>query len=304
MIVLIGTAVTLALGLLIAVLWPREPKRPTATPETLPDRPASFGYRTSWLAIRTRDTRRVVEALGLSEVEESGWTAGIEAVYVEPRANSHVFVSPPVSGWTFVVGLALPHPVGTRFADTCTPLLMDLGRQFIEVQYFFTFPEMDFYAWARVIDGKLSRAFAWGDEGIIWNSGRVTKEEKLLGLRILEPRATDAPQVGFGESGTYPTEDHVVDLAGRWSLDPTTLDTIEGPLAVAFGYLGRTPAHWRMRRAQPRKAGRPAARPAVCEPHLETPSPEPRVETVAAVSQDDPPGRPPRGSRPYLRPVT
>ena len=78
-------------------------------------------------------------------------------------------------GWTFVVGLPLPHPVGRGFVDKCTPMLVDLGGRFEEVQYFFSYPPIDYYAWARVKDGRLVRAFAVSDEGIVWNKGRATQ---------------------------------------------------------------------------------------------------------------------------------
>ena len=79
-----------------------------------------------------------------------------------------------LSGWTFVVGLSLPYPVGRSFVDKCTPMLLRLGAEFIEVQYFFSYPPIDFFAWARIVHGRLIRAFAIGDEGTIWNRGNVS----------------------------------------------------------------------------------------------------------------------------------
>ncbi len=236
---LIVVVLVVAAVLVGAALLPHGRDHRQLAVDVAPDTPAAFGYRTSWIAIRTRETGQVVEALDLAGVEAANWKAGIGAVYDEKLGDRTVFISPPVAGWTFVVGLALPHPMGRRFTDRCTPLLMDLGRRFSEVQYYFTYPVIDFYAWARVIDGKLTRAFAWGDDGIIWNTGRVTKEERALGLRLLE---------AAGSAGavfeSFPTEDHVVDLAARWGLDPTTLDRIE--IAPDKGFLGRAPALWRM----------------------------------------------------------
>jgi hypothetical protein len=217
-----------------------------------PDTPAAFGYRMAWLAIRTRDTQRVLRALGLEAAEPSGWQTGIGIIYDRRHGENRLFVSPPVNGWTFVVGHALPHPVGRGFVDKCTPLLLALGKEFIEVQYFFTFPPIDHHAWARVVDGRIVRAFAINDEGIFWNKGRPTKEEKTLGLKLFELRGVRGRKGDAGgELILYPTEEHVMRLAGRWSLDPTQLD--KSGAAPAVGYCAWAPASWASERL--RKAG-------------------------------------------------
>ena len=100
----------------------------------VPDRPCAFGYGMAWLAIRARSAREVIEALRLFEPVPCNWNSGIGAVYDARLGASHVFVSPPVGDWTFVVGLPLPHPMGRGFVDKCTPLLVDLGGRFPEVQ--------------------------------------------------------------------------------------------------------------------------------------------------------------------------
>src|SRR5262249_50997359 len=181
----------------------------------------------------TRDVARVIEVLGLADARHCNWRAGIGTVYDDRLGENHVFVSPPGNGWTFVARLSLPYPLGGGFLDKCTPTLLDLGAEFIEVQYFFSYPLIDFYAWARVVDGKLVRAFAIGDEGVIWNKGKPTKEEKTLGLRLFELRGVRGRKGDAGgELLLYPTEEHVVRLAGRWSIDPTRLDTVPALPAV------------------------------------------------------------------------
>jgi hypothetical protein len=214
---------------------------------TQPDHPAAFGYRMAWLAIRTRDAARVHEALGLADIEVANWQSGIGVVYDEKLGANQVFVSPPLNGWTFVVGTSLPCPMGRSFVDKCTPLLLDLGREFIEVQYFYTFPLVDIYAWARVIDGKLVRAFAVGEDGIIWNKGKPTKDEKSLGLKLFELRGVRGRKGDAGgELILHPTEEHVMKLATRWSMDPTALDTAAFPASV--GHLANAPSYWRAER--------------------------------------------------------
>jgi hypothetical protein len=141
----------------------------------------------------------------------------------------------------------LPHPVGRAFVDKCTPLLDNLGRRFVEVQYFFSYPLIDFFAWARVLDGRLVRAFAVGDEGVIWNKGRRSREERALGLTLYEFRGLKARKGDAGgEIILYPTEDHVMRLAEKWCLDPTKLS--RGASPPGTGYIGLAPAAWRTER--------------------------------------------------------
>lgn len=212
-----------------------------------PDGPRAFGYRMGWLAIRTRDTERVVERLGLADAVQANWDNGLGIVYSDSEGSNRVFVSPPVNGWTFVIGLALPQPLGKIFADKTVPLLLDLGSQFIEVQYYLAYPALDCFAWARVIDGKLLRAYAINDEGLVWNKGKPTKEEKTLGIRLYEMRGIKKRKSeADGELVLYPTERHVMQLAAKWSLDPTRLETM--PASQALGILGEAPLRWRPER--------------------------------------------------------
>jgi len=159
-----------------------------------------------------------------------------------------VFVSPPVNGWTFVVGLPLPHPVGPAFVDKCMPLLAGLGRRFVEIQYYLAYPPVDLFAWVRIIDGRVLRGFAIGDEGVIMSQGRTTKDERSLGLKLFELRGVKGRK---GDAGgalmLHPTEEHVMRLAGRWSIDPINIERApKGEPAV--GIIGLAPAGWRQQR--------------------------------------------------------
>ena len=214
-----------------------------------PDAPCEFGCKMSWLAIRSPDTRAIVEALGLIDPVSCSWDSGIGTVYDAKLGERHIFVSPPVKGWTFVVGLSLPHPSSKTFVDKCTPLLVGLGGRFPEVQYFFSFPPLDFFAWARMIDGRINRAFAAGDEGVIWSKGKTTREEKQLGLKLFELRGVNGRRGDAGgELILHPTEEHVMRIAHAWSLDPTTLDATKA--APALGYIARSPDTWRAERVR------------------------------------------------------
>jgi hypothetical protein len=212
-----------------------------------PDRPAAFGYRMAWLAVRSRDPHAVANALGLTDATPCNWDSGIGTVYDRKLGEDHVFITPPVNGWVFVVSVTLPHPAGQGFADKLTPMLVDLGGRFVEVQYFFSYPPIDMFAWARMIEGRLVRAFATGDEGILWNKGKTTREERELGLKMFELRGVKGRRGDAGgELILHPTEDHVMRLAHRWSLDPTTLDVAK--IEPSLGLIASAPIQWRAER--------------------------------------------------------
>lgn len=213
------------------------------------DGPCAFGCSMAWLAVRSDDPEEVVAALRLEDATACNWNSGIGAVYDDWLGASRVFVSPPVDGWVFAVGLALPHPLGGSFADKCTPMLVDLGARFCEVQYFFTYPPIDYYAWATVKDGRLVRAFAVSDEGIVWNKGRTSRDERALGLKLFELRGVRGRKGDAGgELILHPTEDHVLRLASRWSIDPTTLDRDQAE--AGLGYIALAPLAWRSERVR------------------------------------------------------
>ncbi len=212
-----------------------------------PDLPAPFGYRMAWLAVRSRDPKAVMEALGVAAATPANWNSGIGTVYDDDLGEAHIYISPPVNGWVFVVGLSLPYPASAAFADKFTPLMVSLGRRFAEVQYYFSYPMIDFFAWARLIDGRLVRAFAIGDEGVVLNKGRTTPEERGLGLKLFELRGVRGRKGDAGaELILHPTEEHVLRLAQRWSIDPTRLDQMG--VAPALGYIAAAPAAWRPER--------------------------------------------------------
>jgi hypothetical protein len=235
--------IALTVAVAAHVLAPRMAEGRTMFAEA-PDRPAEFGYKMAWLAVRTRDTAALLDALGVVNPTPCNWSSGVGTVYDNAQGANRVFVTPPVNGWTFVVGLALPYPVGRNFVDTCMPLLVGLGSRFIEVQYFFAYPPIDVFAWARMIDGRLVRAFAIGDEGIIWRKGRPTREERSLGLKLFEFRGLKGRRGDAGgEIMLHPTEEHVMRLASKWSLDPTKLD--REACLPGIGYIAGAPASWR-----------------------------------------------------------
>jgi hypothetical protein len=209
-----------------------------------PDCPLPFGSEMSWLAVKTEDAEGLARALGLTDLRAANWNSGIGAIYDEELSDSVVFVSPPVKGWTIVAGVPLPLPAGGAFIDKTTPLLRQLSQRFASVQYFASFPIIDFYAWARFERGRRIRAFAVGDTGVVWDTGRLTPGERRLGLSLIELRGIRERHGDIGgELDLHPTEQYVLSVAAAWSFSPFEIASYgTGP---GVGWIGRAPHAWR-----------------------------------------------------------
>lgn len=248
MVLTIAVLVVATVAIAAFVLAPRL-FEPRIVFDKTPDPPAAFGYRMAWLAIRSTETARIAAVLKLEPAEVANWRTGIGTVYDERLSLGRVYLTPPVNGWTFVVGLSLPQPLGRNFVDKCTPMLLDLAGAFPQAQYYLCYPPMDFFAWAAVAEGKLVRAFAIGDEGIIWNKGKPTKEERGIGLKVAEVRGVKGRKADVGAPmPVYPTEAHVMHLASCWSLDPTTLAASKADDGSGVGYVCYAPPGWKAER--------------------------------------------------------
>lgn len=242
----VAILVLMTIAIAALVLVPRLlPRRVTV--DTVPDRPQAFGREMSWLAVQTEDVPKLAATLGLSDLSAANWNSGLGAIYDLELADALVFISPPIQGWTFVASVALPLPAGGSFVDKTWPLLNRLASQFSRVQYFATFPIIDFYAWARFDDGRPVRAFAAGDAGTIWDIGQSTAEERKLGLSMIELRGIRNRHGDLGGAlHLHPTEDHVLGVADGWSVNPMTLEGLAFDAGV--GWVVYAPQAWRAER--------------------------------------------------------
>ncbi len=237
----------LCLILLAVLLIGRSLPHAQVAADPIPDSPIAFGHETCWLAIRTDHTVGVVESLKLAGPRLANWKQGLRALSDPQTTDTQVFVTPPIHGWTFVVGLALPQPMGPAFEDKVRPLLARLVRRFPDVQYFLNYPTFDYFSWQRCRDGKFVRMFAATDEGVVVNKGVPTAEERALGLKLFELRGVrDRHGDAGGELLLHPTEEHVLTLARAWSLDPTRFS--DAMIADGLGYVGTAPAAWKAQR--------------------------------------------------------
>lgn len=197
---------------------------------------AGFSYKTSWLAVRGRTAEEVADALELHDKEVLDWAAGTERAY-----EYGVYVCSAVPGWTLAhsqrhlpVGFGADDP---RFCDW----LRRLSRRLGEVQYFVNQRINDYHAWARASDGELLRAYCFvGDRAIVpLFVGDPTDDEVELGKGTRggpeAGRESWSDEEWAAWYATTPTQFDVMALAGRWSVDPTTIDNASVTAAGIYG---------------------------------------------------------------------
>ena len=173
----------------------------------------SFGYKCGWLAIRHAAPDDVAAAIDLANTQEIGWREGVDAAY-----RGGVFVSPPTSGWVFVVGTGL-----LEDAPDIADLSARLGT---EVQLFRTHRVSEHHEWALARDGHVVRHLrCMGMTGEFRQTGVPTPIEIQLGI----------PDMTIDD--WHINEHTVMQVAAGWGIDPCTLDTVESSSAV--GVTGR-----------------------------------------------------------------
>lgn len=193
--------------------------------DSTPDRPVGFGYKMSWLAIKAPDAATVRGALDIENVQPANWRTGLVAAY-----NGHAFISPRVGDWVFVLSSKLPELGHPPDNEEWTALMTDLSRTFDDVQYFSSHRVSDYNAWARFGNGTEVRAFAYCAETLV-DRGDKTAGETELGYHYFDGKSADAGSNTYWEREDlcYPDEEHVMEIAGQWSVNPQSLDEIDLP---------------------------------------------------------------------------
>jgi hypothetical protein len=166
----------------------------------------------SWLAIRTTDP------------------AAVRAVLAVP---DEFFISPQVNGWVIVTGPGLPSPGDD--VDGCFRFLASASRKLGHLQFFHMEKFSGRHAWARLDNGRVTRAYAWAGE-TIWNQGEPTAAERGLDMNChaygedpgAEPWTTNEPAAANIEK--------IPQLAARWSLDPGMLHRAGDDVTNQPGY--------------------------------------------------------------------
>jgi hypothetical protein len=165
-----------------------------------------------WIAVRSSNTTHLRTLLGLDSESFTPWSEALN------RSNERrLFLSPPVQGWTLIIGGSLPDP--SEDVDRCFRLLVSLSREIGEVQFFAADRVFNHHSWAKLKEGRVLRAYAWS--GVTeWTQGNPTADERLLGMQFREYGEESKP-TDYGEvSPEQINTERILLLARRWSLDP------------------------------------------------------------------------------------
>lgn len=218
LLILFVAAIVLTIGVLRTVVRRELLRRALFQPRSSSMRLSAglFEAPTRWLAVRSQSPHVIESALGVHNSRACSWSDALATPF-EPR----LFISPPVNGWIVVMGCDLPDPVDD--IDECFKFLTELSRKLGEVQFFSRNRAVAHHGWARVQDGKVSRAYVWAGE-TLWNQGPITEIERELKLRCLTyTESSDVLGLAERELLASNTE-RVVRLAASWSIDPTAVE--------------------------------------------------------------------------------
>jgi hypothetical protein len=214
-------------------MWPFRRKQPAPRPSQReiippiswqepdqPDLPHNFGFKNTWWAVQSADTAAVIEAIGLRNAHPANWETGVRRAW-----EGDVFVTPPLRGWTLIVGTSLPK--GEREPEQeILPQLLRLSEQFGVALIFASHRVSGYVFWAKAVAGALVRGYAYVDGDSFWDAGALTPEEHELGLRFFDDRSPESEDEAYWERDDlkFPDEMHVVDLARAWSVSPWYLE--------------------------------------------------------------------------------
>lgn len=190
-----------------------------------PDSPQSFGYKMAWFAIPTPDSTKVIDAFGFKDVTRANWASGVQAVYGD---LTQVYITPPVEGWTLVLGLGLPSFDNDERTREFLAFIEKVAASFPEFYYFGTHRVVDFHGWVKAADGKIQRAYAYlGERGeTLYESGKKTPEEIALGFAFFDERSPEAASESYYDRKDlrFPGEEDVMKLSAAWTINTQTLD--------------------------------------------------------------------------------
>jgi hypothetical protein len=158
-----------------------------------------------------------------------------------------VFITPPIDGWTLVVGDAVVPGVEDPHGDWRNNLI-ELSGRFDEVQLFATLRTVGLHAWARMRAGSVERAYCYiGESGeVAYDEGEQTAAERDLGFDFGDPDCPEAEDEAYWErDNLFPDEDSVMALASKWSVSPVELSEQSAPPGLGFVSTPKRRPWWR-----------------------------------------------------------
>jgi hypothetical protein len=191
----------------------------------------------SWIAVEACDQRQVMDFFGLTPAWPATFALGIEAADADGHRHddetghlARVFVTPPVDGWTLLVG-PWCSPIAEDRRDEILDLCVRASATFGKAQAYWHGEQGDGSAWLVAENGTLIRRGA--------NIGEALDEEIGLGAPLPYEAETLATEKAEDER-RYALFDFAPALAGRLSVNPRELST--ATTWQGHGWLALTPA--------------------------------------------------------------
>lgn len=174
--------------------------------DTTPDMPKQFGYKISWLVIKTNNIEKVLNNIDKKNISVANWNSGIDAVY----SKNHMFITPVINNCVCIIANSF----------TCqSKFFKEITTQFEEVFLCSSNRIIDLYSWKKYKNGKLIRNYYfYVDEGLIISDGKLTQEEINLNF---DKFAQNIDELFSTENINSPDEDDVIKISKEWGFDPS-----------------------------------------------------------------------------------
>ena len=199
------------------------------------DKPIDFGYKTVWIAVKTDNKERIVEILGLKNIQSSNWKSGIETAY-----DNGVFITPQIGKWTLAVGIKWSNSNDLENINKLEKTINRLSDEFGEAQSFGTHRVVEYHHWMKSVNGKITRIYSYiGESGeSIKVFGDLTDPE--IGLNLFNSFSKEAKSDEYWnrEDLDYADEELVMKIADNWSVNPTKL-TERKDIQDELGLIGK-----------------------------------------------------------------
>jgi hypothetical protein len=187
------------------------------------DSAISFGYKTSWFAVKTDNKNRIAEMLKLKNAQECNWKVGIKESY-----NNSIYITPQIKDWTLVCGISLLNGNGDDKENIVfiKKIIKDLSDEFGEAQFFGSHRVVEYQSWMKAINGKIVRAYCYLGESAenLIVEGEPTDIEKKYNLINTFSKEAQDDKYFEREDLFYPDEEFVMKVAENWSVNPTKLE--------------------------------------------------------------------------------
>ncbi len=183
--------------------------------------PVSFGKNRLWMAIKSTDAERIATILDLRNAKPAGWHEGLES---RKPSEGGIYITPPIDGWTLVVGWGFMADTLTETLTIAEELVEVFSQEMGEAQYFCNHERADYHCWIKATNGEVVRAYAWlGESGEnLVVKGSPTTAEPLHLINTLSEEAQN-PTYYENDDIVFPDANMVFSIAEQWSINPTTL---------------------------------------------------------------------------------